>query len=169
MFLKLCPVIPANAGIHNHRYLLNGFDRDRFIASAAFGFLSALPASGLFGRQASLGRPSFVLPSWTERPLLIATESLAAPAAALRQERSVIDDHDLRSDDFRFAPDSGHRRPARPCPKGAINRHRPRRRKVLKPLMRTSIFQCIRDGRRNVRQSECKFLRFPQDLIRARL
>jgi hypothetical protein len=48
MVLKLCPVIPANAGIHNHRYLLNGFDRDRFIASAAFGFLSALPDSGLF-------------------------------------------------------------------------------------------------------------------------
>jgi hypothetical protein len=92
MVLKLCPVIPANAGIHNHRYLLNGFDRDRFIASAAIGFLSALPASGLFGRQASLGRPkacvclpSFVLPSWTERPLLIATESLAAPTAVLPQ------------------------------------------------------------------------------------
>jgi hypothetical protein len=53
MVLKLCPVIPANAGIHNHRYLLNGFHRDRFIASAAFGFLSALPDSGLFGEQAS--------------------------------------------------------------------------------------------------------------------
>jgi hypothetical protein len=33
--------------------LLNGFDRDRFIASAAIGSLSALPASGLFGRQAT--------------------------------------------------------------------------------------------------------------------
>src|SRR6202166_4398308 len=92
MVLKPCSVIPANAGIHNHRYLLNGFDRDRFIASAAIGFLSALPASGIFGRQASLWRPkvfvclpSFVLPSGTERPLLIATESLAAPTAALPQ------------------------------------------------------------------------------------
>jgi len=37
--------------------LLNGFDRDRFIASAAIGRFSALPANGLFGRQASLGRP----------------------------------------------------------------------------------------------------------------
>jgi hypothetical protein len=76
--------------------LLNGFDRDRFIASAAIGSLSALPASGLFGRQASLGRPkacvclpSFVLPSWTERPLLIVTESLAASTAALRQDRPL--------------------------------------------------------------------------------
>jgi hypothetical protein len=76
--------------------LLNGFDRDRFIASAAIGSLSALPASGLFGRQASLGRPKacvclpfFVLPSWTERPLLIVTESLAAPTSASRHKRSL--------------------------------------------------------------------------------
>jgi hypothetical protein len=93
MVLKLCPVIPANAGIHNHLHLLNGFDRDRFIASAAFGVLSALPGSGLFGRQASLGRPEgrICLPSFvqTERPLLIATESLAAPTAALRQEPTL--------------------------------------------------------------------------------
>src|SRR5258708_35086989 len=60
---------------------------------------------------------------------------------ASRQERSFIDNHHLRSkyfrtcdqgvepplddgnessDDFRCTPDSGHRRPARPCPKSAI-------------------------------------------------
>jgi hypothetical protein len=43
------PVIPANAGIHNHRYLLHG--RTDSSPSAAIGSLSALPASGLFGRS----------------------------------------------------------------------------------------------------------------------
>jgi hypothetical protein len=58
----------------------------------------------------------------------------------IRQERSFVDNHHLRSkyfrtcdqgvepplddgnessDDFRCTPDSGHRRPARPCPKSA--------------------------------------------------
>jgi hypothetical protein len=62
------------------------------------------------------------------------------PMTALRQKRSFIDNHHLlsnyfrtcdqgvesplddgneSSDDFRCAPDSGHRRPARPCPKSA--------------------------------------------------
>src|SRR3981189_1634267 len=60
--------------------------------------------------------------------------------ATMCQERSFIDNHHLRSkyfrtcdqgsepplddgnessDDFRCTPDSGHRRPARPCPKSA--------------------------------------------------
>jgi hypothetical protein len=50
MVLKLSPVIPANAGIHNHRYLLHGFDRTDS-SLAAIGSLSALPAGGLFGRS----------------------------------------------------------------------------------------------------------------------
>jgi hypothetical protein len=44
--------------------LLNGFDRDRFIASAAIGFLSVLPASGvdyLVGRQVSRSTESLCL------------------------------------------------------------------------------------------------------------
>src|SRR5580692_8343423 len=61
----------------------------------------------------------------------------------IRQERSFIDNHHLRSkyfrtcdhgsepplddgnessDDFRCTPDSGHRRPSRPCPKSANKR-----------------------------------------------
>ena len=66
---------------------------------------------------------------------------------ALRQERSFIDNHHLRSkyfrtcdqgsepplddgnessDDFRCTPDSGHRRPSRPCPKSANSGSRSR-------------------------------------------
>jgi hypothetical protein len=78
--------------------LLNGFDRNRFVASAAIGCLAALPASELFGRQANLGRPkarvrlpSFVPPNWTKRSLLVVTESLAAPTPALRQKRPFVD------------------------------------------------------------------------------
>ena len=96
MVLKLYPINQENAGIHNRPYLLNGFDRDRFIASAAFGFRSALPDSGLFGRQASLGPPkacvclpSFVLPSWTERPLLIATNPWQYQRPLLREEPTL--------------------------------------------------------------------------------
>jgi hypothetical protein len=57
-------------------------------------FFSALPANGLFDRQASSGRPkacvSFVLPSWTERAALIVAESFGtngrfAPEAANRR------------------------------------------------------------------------------------
>jgi hypothetical protein len=73
---KLSQVVPGKARIHNDRYLLNGFDRDRFISLTAIGCLSALPASELFGRRANLGRPKVcirsLLPpaSWTKRPLL---------------------------------------------------------------------------------------------------
>jgi hypothetical protein len=34
-----------------------------------------------------------------------------------------LDDGNESSDDFRCTPDSGHRRPARPCPKSARSRH----------------------------------------------
>ena len=74
------------------------------------------------------------------RPPLDFDRFLSWPMSALRHERSFIDNHHLRSkyfrtcdqgvevplddgnessDDFRCTPDSGHRRPARPCPKSA--------------------------------------------------
>jgi hypothetical protein len=62
MVLKLCPVIPANAGIHNHRYLLNGFDRaDSSHRPLLACFQRCPPVDYLVGRQVSRSTESLCL------------------------------------------------------------------------------------------------------------
>jgi hypothetical protein len=61
--------------------LLDSFDRGRFIASAAIGRFSALPAEGLSGKQAGLGRPkawvcfALLRPAQLDGAALIVAES----------------------------------------------------------------------------------------------